>query len=93
MTNKEIQERIKKTIDQFYNLCFIREHREKYKDWELHYIGGVLQTALHLLPYNQYDELKFYIYDAYGYDPGGCSPDYQLEFKDLKVEGGKNNGK
>ena len=84
MTNTEIKERIKKTIDQFYNTFFFKGE-PKSKDWELHYIGGILQTALHLLPYKEYEEIKFYIYETYGYDPGGCSYDYQLEFKDLNL--------
>lgn len=85
MTSTEIKERIKKTIDQFYNTLFFKG-APKSKDWELHYIGGILQTALHLLPLKEYEEIKFYIYETYGYDPGGCSTDsYQLEFKDLNL--------
>lgn len=68
MTNAEIETGFQKTIDQFYafrNTQYIRET-------QLHFIGGVLQAALHILPTDRYFALKDYIYTKYGYDPGGC---------------------
>lgn len=71
MTNAEIKHRFEKTIDQYYKqLPYMRpEYREES---ELHYIGGILQAALHVLPNDMYFELKMYIYTNHGYDPGGC---------------------
>ena len=78
MQNKEIKNRIKKTVDQFYNLrcpSYIEKTQKSY-------IGGVLQTALHLLPTNDYYEVKNYVYKTWGYDPGGCV-DGQMELFEL----------
>ena len=67
MTNAEIIERIKKTIDQFYHGPSSRHIEEA----QLHFIGGVLQTALHLLPTDDYQDIKQYIFAKWGYNPGG----------------------
>lgn len=66
MKTTEIISGFQATIDQFYGLpkAFINEA-------QLHYIGGILQAALHILPTSRYFELKQYIYDRHGYDPGG----------------------
>ena len=67
MTNAEMIERIKKTIDQFY-----QSSSKKYiNEAQLHFIGGVLQTTLHLLPTDDYQDIKQYIYAKWGYNPGG----------------------
>jgi hypothetical protein len=47
VTNEEIKERIKATIDQYY--AFV--NADYVKKNQLHFIGGVLQTALHLLDF------------------------------------------
>lgn len=78
MTNAEIKSRIKMTIDQYYsfgNADFVRKN-------QLQFIGGVLQTALHLLNFGDYYEMKMYIFEQYGYDAGGCT-DGQLEFVEV----------
>lgn len=68
MTDKEIAACFKKAIDQWYHLPnknYVREH-------QLHHIGGLLQGALHVLSTDSYYAVKQYVYDKYGYDPGGC---------------------
>ncbi len=67
MTNAKIIEGIKKTIDQFYRGPSSRHIEEA----QLHFIGGVLQTALHLLPTDEYYDIKNYIFAKWGYNPGG----------------------
>ena len=74
----KIKHRIKMTIDQFYTF----PNREHIKKTQLEFIGGVLQTALHLLNFTDYNEIKQYIYTQYGYDPGGCS-DGQIGMDDM----------
>lgn len=80
MSIAEIKSRIKKTIDQFYSLRskeYIKKSQEKF-------IGGVLQTALHLLNFTDYYEIKQYVYAQYGYDPGGVA-DGQIGFDDMET--------
>lgn len=82
MTYKDISDRIKATIDQFYNVpssAYIEEA-------QLFFIGGVLKTALHLLPFEDYNTIKKYIYETYGYDPGGCT-DGQISMDDMEEQG------
>lgn len=80
MTNIEIKERIIKTIDQFYT-CSSQQHIDEV---QLHYIGGILQTALHLVPTDMYFDIKQYIYLTYGYDPGGCAYG-QMTMEDMGI--------
>lgn len=78
MTVSEIKDRIKKTIDQYY-----RQSSKKYiEESQLDFIGGVLQTSLHLLMFDDYNEIKQYIYTQYGYDPGGCT-DGQINIDEI----------
>lgn len=79
MTLSDIKNGIKATIDQFYSF---QNHRY-IEESQLHFIGGVLQTALHLLPFDEYNELKMYIYTKHGYDAGGCT-DGQISFDDME---------
>ena len=67
MTNLEIIESFKRTIDQFYQ----QRSPKSIDDAQLHFIGGVLQTALHMIPTDDYYDLKKYIYAKWGYNPGG----------------------
>lgn len=67
MTNKEMVERFRATIDQFYRGPSSRHIEEA----QLHFIGGVLQTALHLLPTDDYYDMKNYIFAKWGYNAGG----------------------
>lgn len=71
MTIAEIEEGFRKTVDQYYaQLKYMKEgHREKTEVW---FIGGMLQSALHIIPNDNYFNLKQYIYRRYGYDSGGC---------------------
>jgi len=75
MTNAEIKEGFRKTIDQFYALPTHKGYKEEA---QLHFIGGVLQSALHILPNKDYFDLRQYVYTQHGYDPGGCQ-DRQIE--------------
>ena len=77
MTYKDISDKIKATIDQFYH-CDTKWVRTA----QLFFIGGVLQVALHLLPWGDYYDIKKYIYQTYGYDPGGAADD-QISVDDL----------
>lgn len=83
MTNQMIYAKITAVIDQFYK----QNSKEYIQKTQLDYIGGVLQTALFLLPNERYFELKNYIYTTYGYDPGGCA-ERQVVIQDLM--GGTN---
>lgn len=75
MTIQEIERMFEKTIDQFYAFP-----SEKYiKEAQLFYIGGILQSALHILPNENYFNLKKYVYVKHGYDPGGVR-DGQITF-------------
>ena len=78
----DVEDGFKATIDQFY-----AEYRGAKPDAtiELHFMGGLLQAALHILPNDRYYALKQYIYDKHGYDPGGCS-DGQLCMTDYRWE-------
>ena len=67
MNNSELMERFKATIDQFY----AQTPKAYARETQLHFIGGVLQAALHILPNENYFDLKKYVYDQHGYDPGG----------------------
>lgn len=80
MNIPEIKSRIKATIDQFYTF----PNRDYIKQSQLHYIGGVLQTALHLLDVDDYYDIKMYVYTRYGYDPGGCT-DGQIGMEDMRL--------
>lgn len=73
LTYEWIEQRIKMTIDQFYAGRKYRARMVSAAEEQLHFIGGVLQTALHLLPNDRYFELKRYIWETYRYDPGGCA--------------------
>ena len=79
MTVAEIKDRIKATIDQYYK----QSGSAWIEESQLCFIGGVLQTALHLLTFDDYNEVKMYIYTEYGYDAGGCS-DGQINFDDME---------
>ena len=80
MNIPEIKGRIKKTIDQFYTF----PNRDYIKRNQGNFMDGVLQTALHLLNFEDYNEIKMYIFTQYGYDPGGCT-DGQMGFNDVEM--------
>ena len=86
MKEAEIEERFKKTIKQrFHYLPYIKpECEEEEKIETIYFIGGVLQSALHIIPDRYYD-LKMWIYKTYGYDPGGCT-DGQLTINEMMEE-------
>jgi len=78
MTNWEIYSQLTRVVDQFY-----KQSTEKWiKESQLHYIGGVCQCALFLLDFDKYMRFKQYIYNTYGYDPGGCA-DEQLSVNEI----------
>jgi len=81
MTEKEVFSRLTKVVDQFYK----QSTDQWIKESQLHYIGGICQSALYLLNLDNYLKFKKYIYDAYGYDPGGCT-DGQLRFEECIKE-------
>lgn len=70
MTVKEIQQQFEACVDQYYAELKYMDPNYR-KESELHHIGGILQAALHVLPNKNYFDLKQYIYDTHGYDPGG----------------------
>lgn len=78
MTNAEIHKKITAVIDQFYK----QNAPEYIQEAQLEYIGGVLHTALFLLPFELYQELKVYVYSEHGYDPGGVT-DGQMTINDI----------
>ncbi len=69
MTNEKMRQGFYATIRQFYS----SNSRNYIEEAQLYFIGGVLQTALHLLTTKDYYELKKHIYTEYGYDPGGVA--------------------
>ena len=78
MTEAEITKRFKKCIDQYYAFPDERYVREK----QMHHVGGILQAALHILPWEKYYELKVYCFTQHGYDPGGVT-DGQMTINEL----------
>lgn len=82
MTHDEIETKIKKVIDQHFQESRHVSDSEWLKTQRLHYIGGVMQTALFLLPLEKYYELVHYCYETHGYDPGGAR-DGQMTFQML----------
>ena len=84
MTNAEISTALERAIDQYYSqLKYTRKgYREKS---EVYFIGGILKSGLFLLPTNEYYELKRYVYDNHGYDPGGVT-DGQISMDDMEDE-------
>lgn len=78
MTISEIEDRFKATIDQHFSFSFFGPGN----DVTLWFIGGVLQSALHILPTDSYYKLKRYCYDKHGYDPGGVT-DGQMTLSEL----------
>lgn len=68
MTNAQIVQGFQKTVDQFYKY----PNKKYIEETQLHFIGGLLQSALHILPNEDYFRLKQWIYKKHGYDAGGC---------------------
>ena len=73
----EIEDRFKKTIDQYFAGTWMKSTNQT-----THFIGGVLQSALHILPTDNYYNLKRYCYEKHGYDPGGVT-DGQISITDI----------
>ena len=78
MTEEQVVKGFKATIDQYYHF----PNKKYIEENQLHYIGGVLQAALHIVSTDNYFSIKQYIYDTYGYDPGGCRTG-QIDLFDL----------
>jgi hypothetical protein len=85
MTVAEIQKRFEATIDQYYSQ--LKYMKPGYrKETELEYIGGILQAALHILPWDNYYALKEYVYKVHGYNPGGVGGiSGQISISELEV--------
>ena len=79
MTEKQVIKGFLAAIDQWYHF----PNSNYVRDNQLHHIGGILQAALHILSTDNYYELKQYVFDTYGYDPGGCSTG-QISLEDMK---------
>lgn len=81
MTNAEIVKKFRATIDQYYAFPWNldKDYREQHQQI---YIGGILQAALHILPWDDYYGLKTYIWEKHGYDPGGVT-DGQMTIEEL----------
>lgn len=50
---------------------------EKYSR-EMFIIWGAVDMALYMLNFEEYNELKEYIYQRYGYNVGGTSGDFKV---------------
>lgn len=77
-------ERCKKCVDSTFidwekTILSTREKRtiEEYEAW------GIVRLALYILDFDEYNAFKMYIYQKYGYDPGGCA-DGQMSIYDMK---------
>ena len=67
-------ERLKKAVDQTvndWNKTRLNDI-EKWSTEEL-IIWGIVKAALYVLNFDDYDKLKQYIYDKYGYNVGGVN--------------------
>ena len=80
MKESEIEERFKKSIDQWFAVMPYYNETEATRDATFH-IGGILQAALHVIP-TRYDALKRYCYEKHGYNPGGVT-DGQMTLNDM----------
>lgn len=75
--DSEALERAKKCIDSFVtdwgktNICDLEKHYIPM--WQ---IWGAVHMAMYYLSFNDYNALKQYIYDKYGYDCGGVRTNY-----------------
>lgn len=56
-----------------------KETIEEYEAW------GIVHAALYVLNFDEYNELKKYIYEKHGYDPGGVV-DSQISFYEREKE-------
>lgn len=73
LTYAWIEERIKAVINQHFQESKNIKDLEWLETMRVHYIGGIMQTALHLLPNERYFAINRWIYETHGYDPGGES--------------------
>lgn len=80
MKISEIEERFKATIDQHF-----KTNVSKDEEVTLWFIGGVLKAALHVLPLDNYYNLKNYCYEKHGYDPGGAE-DGQITIEEYLID-------
>ena len=83
----QLFEKCKQCIDSVYiswdkTKLSTKEKRtiEEYEVW------GIVKLALYILNNKEYDQLKQYIYDKHGYDPGGVVTK-QLRIHDIKNVG------
>lgn len=80
----KLLDRCKKCVDSVY-IDWEKTHHpdkhviEKYEVW------GIVHLALYILNFDEYNELKQYIYDSHGYDVGGVKTG-QMEIDDYEVE-------
>ena len=81
----KLLDRCKKCVDQVYidwNKAIIsnseKRQIEEYEAW------GIVHLALYILNFDEYNEFKRYIYEKYGYDPGGVS-DGQISMDEIGV--------
>lgn len=82
----QLLEKCKQAVDSVFiswekTILSTREKRtiEEYEAW------GMVHLALYILEFNEYNAFKMYIYQKYGYDPGGCT-DGQISIFDLKED-------
>ena len=80
MKISEIENGFRKTIEQFFNL-YNQPYYQGSEEERLYFIAGVLKSALHIIPLDNYYALKDYIYKTYGYDPGGAA-DQQMTLEE-----------
>jgi hypothetical protein len=76
----EVEKGFRATIDKYFKQQYYgnEKHRQAY-------IAGILQTALHIIPLDNYYALKNYIYQTWGYDPGGAA-NQQITIDELEAQ-------
>ncbi len=71
LTYDKVQKKIERAIDQHFQESRYVTDKKYLKTQRLHYIGGIMQAALFILPLDKYYEVARYCYEKHGYDPGG----------------------
>lgn len=77
-------ERCKACVDQTFiewEKC-TKMQKEERRSTEEHIVWGIVHMALYILDFKEYNELKRYIYNKYGYDAGGAA-DGQMDLFDM----------
>ena len=60
----------------------VKMSKSERRSTEEHIVWGITRLALYVLDFNEYNQLKRYIYDKHGYDAGGVT-DGQISVFDM----------